>query len=101
MMNEEDYRRGYDDGFRAALDILQKVYVPNKTYVPNTTKEDIMWPDRMPTTTPFPQNYAVCQKCHIGASGRTNYVCMLEGCPSKVNVSYMYGMITTSDKTSS
>ena len=74
-MSEEDYKRGYDDGFRAALDTLQKIYVP-------TAK---------PTTTPFPPHYydpwnEVCPTCRLSMSNKSNYVCNIPNCPKNFTV---------------
>jgi uncharacterized protein YqjF (DUF2071 family) len=71
-MNQEDYKRGYDDGFRAALDTLQKTFLPTS-----------------PTT-------KVCDVCRIDISNNDKYVCMVPDCSSNVKVSYMYGTTGTS-----
>jgi hypothetical protein len=77
MMSEEDYKRGYDEGFRAALDTLQKVYVPAVA----------------PTTTPFPPHYydpwnEVCPTCRLSMSNKTNYICNIPNCPKNTSNHY-------------
>ena len=53
---------------------------------------DIMWPDRIPTTTPWPPigfQYTynnVCTLCRIDLNKATHYVCNHPTCPSQIKV---------------
>lgn len=81
----------YELGFKAGWEAAKKEFQKDNTYVPDTTKGpyktmDIMWPDRMPTTLPFPPSYYVnrCGTCNIEFKGVMGYVCNHPNCPTKV-----------------
>ena len=86
--NPDPYQKGFKDGWEAAKKEFQK----DNTYVPDTTKQgpaktmDIMWPDRMPTTSPFPPSYIQhrCNVCGMDSKGVMGYVCPHPNCPTKV-----------------
>ena len=49
---------------------------------------DIMWPDRIPTTLPFPPIHYnnICTLCRIDLNKATHYVCHHPTCPSQIKV---------------
>lgn len=79
-----DYYRGFYDGFKAAKKAQDypKIY-PTQT-LPKT--EDLMWPDRLPSTSPFPPTMTTnrCGTCGIEMKGAWSYVCNHPNCPTKV-----------------
>jgi len=89
MTESDDYKRGFYDGYQAAKKAQDypKIYptqpLPAKT-------EDIMWPDRLPTTSPFPPTmpvvYQACGVCGIGGdiNKAMGYVCNNPQCPTRV-----------------
>ena len=59
--------------------------IPTQPLGPAKTM-DIMWPDRIPTTLPFPQHYYdpwndVCLTCRLSMTNKSNYVCNIPNCP--------------------
>jgi hypothetical protein len=86
-VNTPDYYRGFYDGFKAAQKAQDypKIY-PTQPLGPIRT-EDIMWPDRIPTTTPFPSShYNACTLCRIDLNKATHYVCHHPTCPTQIKV---------------
>jgi hypothetical protein len=65
--------------------------IPTQPFGPAKTM-DIMWPDRMPTTTPWPPigiqyTYnSVCKLCRIDLNKATHYVCHHPTCPTQIKV---------------
>lgn len=83
-----DYYRGFHDGFMAAQKAQDypKIY-QTQTLGPAKTM-DIQWPDRIPTTMPFPPNHYsnVCTLCKIDLNKATHYVCSHPNCTSQIKV---------------
>ena len=87
MTESDDYKRGFHDGFKAARTESHhelKIY-PAQPLPPAKTM-DIMWPDRLPTTSPIPPDmtYVRCQYCGLKSNDVTGYVCYHPNCPTRV-----------------
>jgi len=80
-IKSDDYKRGWYDGYEAAQKDRTRIYPtqPART-------EDIMWPDRLPSTSPIPPTmiYDRCQFCGLKSNDVTGYVCYHPNCPTKV-----------------
>lgn len=81
----------YELGFKAGWEAAKQEFHKDNTYVPDTTKPaktlDIMWPDRIPTTTPWPPTmYQACSVCGMGSelNKAMSFVCNNLQCPTKV-----------------
>jgi len=86
-MNESDeYKRGWYDGYQAAKEDKTKIYQTQPLGPAKTM--DIQWPDRIPTTMPFPPNHYsnVCTLCKIDLNKATHYVCSHPNCTSQIKV---------------
>jgi hypothetical protein len=84
MTESEDYYRGFYDGFKAAR---TENHHELKIYPTQPIRtEDIMWPDRLPSTSPIPPTmmYDRCQFCGLKSNDVTGYVCYHPNCPTKV-----------------
>ena len=89
MTESDDYKRGFYDGFKAARteNHYERKVFPTQPLPPRT--EDIMWPDRLPTTSPFPSTMTTnrCNTCGIEMKGAWGYVCHHPKCPTRVTCS--------------
>jgi hypothetical protein len=83
MIESDDYKRGWYDGYQAAQKDSTRIY-PTQPLPART--EDIMWPDRLPTTQPFPPTMTTnrCDTCFIEMKGAWGYVCHHPKCPTRV-----------------
>ena len=83
MSESDDYKRGWYDGYQAAQKAQDhpKIY-PTLPLGPAKTM-DIQWPDRLPTTSPFPPNNNICLTCRIDLNKATHYVCNHPKCTSQ------------------
>ena len=79
----DDYKRCWYVGYQAAQQDSTRIY-PTQPFPART--EDIMWPDRYPTTSPFPPTMTTnrCNTCGIEMKGAWGYVCHHPKCPTKV-----------------
>jgi hypothetical protein len=81
MSESEDYKRGWYDGYQAAQKDSTRIYPTQPVRT-----EDIMWPDRLPSTSPIPPTmiYDRCQFCGLKSNDVTGYVCYHPNCPTKL-----------------
>lgn len=80
----DDYKAGWYDGYQEAMKAQDypKIY---PTITSPIKTEDIMWPDRLPSTSPFPPTMTTsCNTCGIKMNGAWGYVCNHPNCPTKV-----------------
>ena len=79
-----NYELGFKAGYDAAMSLKKTETVVVPTQIAKT--EDIMWPDRLPTTIPFPPTMTTnrCDICGIEMKGDWGYVCYHPKCPTRV-----------------
>lgn len=70
-MNNEDYKKGYRDGWKDAMESLQPNMKPTP-YLPGTP-----WPEV--------QSVKSCRTCGMDYNKMTHYVCYHPSCPTKVS----------------
>ena len=83
----------YELGFKAGWEAAKQEFNKDKTYVPDTTKQhqpaqtmDLQWPkDKYGVQ--YTDHSIPCHGCGIDLSKVTNYVCMLQPCPSQIKTS--------------
>ena len=92
-LQSDDYKQKYEDLMKRCEEFniwfeehkkkMGVRIIPTQPLGPIRT-EDIMWPDRMPTTTPFPpSHYSGCKLCRMDLNRATQYVCHHPNCPSQ------------------
>ena len=83
------YELGFKAGWEAAKQEFDKGHV--KPVVGPAETMDLQWPNRVPTTAPFPPKYTdrsiPCHKCNIDLAKNTHYVCFDNNCPSQIRFS--------------
>lgn len=82
-MSDDDYKRGYRDGFKDAMDSFYKfptipIPDPNKAVVIPTVFPE--WPKKSPTETDLPQA-TICSVCGMSWVGVMSYSCGNMKCP--------------------